>query len=83
VYAQGIALDLWPAASAFAGPVRLIGADPERERPDPTALSNRALALEGGYDYLAMPGTGHLLQLEAPAACAQVARDFLAAIGIR
>lgn len=77
MYEQGITLDLWPKASDFAGPVKLIAADPERERPDPTALSNRALAQEGGYDYLAMPGTGHLLQLEAPAACADAVRAFL------
>jgi pimeloyl-ACP methyl ester carboxylesterase len=78
MYAQGIGLDLWPAARDFPGPVKLIGGDPERERPDPTAFSNRALALEGGYDYQAVPGTGHLLQLEAPAACAAVVREFLA-----
>jgi pimeloyl-ACP methyl ester carboxylesterase len=83
MYAQGIGLDLWPAARDFAGPVKLIGGDPERERPDPTALSNRALATEGGYDYLAVPDTGHLLQLEAPTACAEAVREFLAGIGFK
>jgi len=82
MYEQGITLDLWPRASDFAGPVKLIAADPERERPDPTALSNQALAREGGYDYLTMPGTGHLLQLEAPAACADAVREFLTTSGI-
>jgi pimeloyl-ACP methyl ester carboxylesterase len=83
MYAQGIGLDLWPAARDFAGPVKLIGGDPERERPDPTALSNRALAMEGGYDYQALPGTGHLLQLEAPVACAEAAQEFLAGIAFK
>jgi len=83
MYAQGIMLDLWPKASDFAGPVKLIGADPRRERPDPTALSNQALAEEGGYDYLALPGTGHLLQLEKPAACADAASEFLASNGFK
>jgi pimeloyl-ACP methyl ester carboxylesterase len=68
---------------ATSGPVKLIGGDPERERPDPTALSNRALAMEGGYDYQALPGTGHLLQLEAPVACAEAAQEFLAGIGFK
>ena len=77
MYEQGITLGLWPRASDFAGPIKLIGGDPERERPDPTALSNQALAREGGFDYLAMPGTGHLLQLEKPAACADAVREFL------
>jgi pimeloyl-ACP methyl ester carboxylesterase len=83
MYEQGITLGLWPKASDFVGPVKLIGGDPQRERPDPTALSNRALAAEGGFDYLAMPGTGHLLQLEKPAACADAVREFLAGCGIR
>jgi pimeloyl-ACP methyl ester carboxylesterase len=30
-----------------------------------------------------MPGAGHLLQLEQPAACADAAREFLASVGIR
>jgi pimeloyl-ACP methyl ester carboxylesterase len=82
MYEQGMTLDLWPPASRFPGPVKLIGADPARERPDPTALSNQALAREGGYDYLAMPGSGHLLQLEKPAACADAVLEFLAKVGI-
>ena len=82
MYEQGITLGLWPKASDFPGPVMLIGGDPERERPDPTALSNQALAREGGFDYLPIPGTGHLLQLEKPAACADAVREFLAKAGI-
>ena len=80
MYEQGIPLDLWPPASAFPGPVKLIAADPKRDRPTPTALSNQALAREGAYDYLAMADTGHLLQLEAPAACAEATRQFLTRI---
>ena len=83
MYRQGITLDLWPPANKFAGPVKLIGADPLRERPTPTALSNQALTREGGYDYLAVTGAGHLLQLEAPAVCAAAVREFLAGVGIR
>ena len=82
MYKQGITLDLWPKASDFVGPIKLIGADPVRERPDPTAQSNQALAQEGGYDYLAMPGTGHLLQLEQPAACAAAVQEFLEEAGL-
>lgn len=83
MYEQGITLGLWPKAGDFAGPLKLVGGDPDRPRPDPTALSNHALAHEGGFDYLAMPGTGHLLQLERPAACAEAVRVFLQSVGIR
>lgn len=81
IYDAGITLPLWPKRRAFAGPVKLIGADPLRPRPTRTALSNQALAQEGGYDYLALPGAGHLLQLEQPAACADAALEFLRRIG--
>ncbi len=71
MYEQGAPLDLWPRRADFPGPIKLFGADPERPHPTPTALSNRALAEFGGFDYAAIPGTSHLLQLEAPDACAE------------
>jgi pimeloyl-ACP methyl ester carboxylesterase len=77
IYRQGITLDLWPPVAVFAGPVKLIGADPNRERADATALSNQALGREGLYDYAAIPGTGHLMQLEQPQACADAVTEFL------
>jgi pimeloyl-ACP methyl ester carboxylesterase len=47
---------------------------------DATGLANRALASENGFDYAAIPGTTHLLQLEEPAACADAALEFLRAV---
>jgi len=82
MYEQGAPLQLWPRRADFAGPVRLIGADPARERPSPTALSNQALAAFGGLDYAAIPDTSHLLQLEKPKACAEAALDFLKKVGL-
>ena len=81
MYPQGIPLGLWPKRRQFAMPVRLIGADPDAPYPAATGLSNRALAIEGGFDYLAIPGTSHLLQLEEPAACAEGAIEFLSKTG--
>lgn len=83
MYAQGIPLVLWPHSAALATPVKLIGGDPDRAFASPTALSNRALAQYGGFDYAAIPGGSHLLQLEQPDACAAVALDFLDEIGFR
>lgn len=82
MYRQGAPLELWPARSQFPMPLKLIGADPAREHPSPTALSNAALAAAGGFGYAAIPGTSHLLQLERPDACAAAAREFLEAVGI-
>ena len=73
MYLQGIDLGLWPCRAEVPVPVALIGADPDCPYPAATALSNRALAQEGGFDYRAIPSTSHLLQLEEPAACADAA----------
>ena len=73
MYLQGIDLGLWPCQAEVPVPVALIGADRDCPYPAATALSNRALAQEGGFDYRAIPGTSHLLQLEEPAACADAA----------
>ncbi|MBV8889535.1 MAG: alpha/beta hydrolase [Alphaproteobacteria bacterium] len=82
IYRAGITLGLWPRHRQLAGPIKLIGGDPDRAFPAPTALSNRALARDGGFDYAAIPGTGHLLQLEQPQACVAAALDFLAHLGL-
>ena len=81
IYLAALTLDLWPPASVFAGPVKLIGADPEAKGP-PTGVANQALAAEGGYVYQAIPGTGHMLQLEKPDACRAAMLDFLSEHGL-
>jgi pimeloyl-ACP methyl ester carboxylesterase len=77
IYAEALSLNLWPQAREFAGPVKLIGADPAIEGGPPTAETNRVLASENGYDYDFVPGTGHLLQIEKPEACARLVEEFL------
>jgi len=83
MYLQGLGLDLWPRRGDVPVPVTLIGADPDTAYPAPTALSNRALAAEAGFDYRAIADTSHLLQLEAPGRCADAALDALARHGLR
>ena len=78
IYLQGIDLGLWPGRQDVPIPVVLIGSDPDCPYPAATALSNQVLAREGGFDYRAIPGTSHLLQLEEPAACADAAFSALA-----
>jgi len=82
IYAEALSLDLWPKASAFGGPVKLIGCDPDFKSAPPTGVANRALGAEGGYDYSAVPGTGHLLQVEKPEECVRLTLDFLAKHGL-
>lgn len=83
MYEQGITLGLWPKRTDIPVPILLVGADPERIHLSPTALANRALAQEGGFEYAAIDGAGHLLQLEKPEACADIAIEFLARAGLK
>ena len=82
IYLQAMTLNLWPPASAYGGPVKLIGADPDAPGAPGPALANRALAEEGAYGYEAIPGTGHLLQIQQPEACRRTLLEFLAAAGV-
>jgi pimeloyl-ACP methyl ester carboxylesterase len=81
IYAQAMTLNLWPSAKQFAGPVKLIGCDPNI-KGSTTGPANRALGAEGGYDYSFVAGTGHLLQIEKPDACVRATLDFLARHGL-
>jgi len=76
-------MNLWPAPEAYGGPVKLIAADPEARYAPAPAFANRALAQEFGYEYEAIAGTGHLLQIQKPEECRRSMLDFLDALGIR
>ena len=81
IYAQAMSLNLWPKASAFGGPVKLIGCDPNA-RGGSTGPANQALGIEGGYDYSFVPESGHLLQIEKPQECLRLTLEFLARCGL-
>ena len=76
IYLAALTLDLWPDAKSLGVPARLIGADPDGAGP-PTGQANQALGHEGAYDYAAVEGTGHLLQIEKPEACREAMTAFL------
>ncbi|HEY7248166.1 MAG TPA: alpha/beta hydrolase [Xanthobacteraceae bacterium] len=82
IYAEAMTLNLWPRAAEFGGPVKLIGADPNLKGGPATAQTNQALASEQGYAYDFVTGTGHLLQIEKPAQCAQLVEAFLVQCGV-
>jgi len=82
IYAEALSLDLWPKASEFGGPVKLIGCDPNFKGAPATGPANQALGKEGGYDYEFVEGTGHLLQVEKPDACVRLTLEFLGKHGL-
>ena len=83
IYLQAMTLNLWPPADAYGGPVKLIGADPEVRGAPAPAFANRALAEDGGYVYEAVPGTGHLLQIQKPEECRRSMLAFLDEVGVQ
>jgi pimeloyl-ACP methyl ester carboxylesterase len=82
IYHQALSLNLWPQASAFGGPVKLIGADPARKGAPATAPANKALGTEGGYDFSIIEGGGHLMQIERPEECIRLTLEFLGRHGL-
>jgi pimeloyl-ACP methyl ester carboxylesterase len=82
IYAQALTLNLWPKASEFGGPVKLIGCDPDFKGAPATGPANQALGIEGGYDYSFVAGTGHLLQIEKPDECVRLTLEFLGKHGL-
>ena len=83
IYLQAMTLNLWPAPAAYGGPVKLIAADPDARGAPAPAFANRALAEDLGYAYEAIPGTGHLLQIQEPEACRRAMLSFLDGMGVR
>jgi pimeloyl-ACP methyl ester carboxylesterase len=82
IYAQALTLNLWPKASAYGGPVKLIGCDPNMKGGPATGPANQALGTENGYDYDFVAGTGHLLQIEKPDECVRLTLEFLGKHGL-
>ena len=82
IYAEALTLNLWPKASEFGGPVKLVGCDPNFKGAPATGPANQALGREGGYDYDFVPGTGHLLQIEKPEECIRLTLAFLGKHGL-
>jgi pimeloyl-ACP methyl ester carboxylesterase len=83
IYLQAMTLNLWPPGDAYGGPVKLVGADPEARGAPAPAFANKALAEELRYAYEAIPGTGHLLQIQKPEECRRAMLSFLDERGIR
>ena len=82
IYLAAMTLDLWPDCRDFGGPVKLIGADPEMRGAPGPAFANRALAEDFGYDYEAVAGAGHLLQIQRPEECRNIVAAFLQRHGV-
>jgi len=79
IYMANLELELWPAFRDFERPFRLVGCDPTLPDASTTGIQCKTLAAEGNYGagYVAVPETGHFLQIERPEACRRLLREFL------
>jgi pimeloyl-ACP methyl ester carboxylesterase len=76
MYYERSFLDVWPALRAIACPTLLVyGSEP---RPYPRAPAQDVRAAIPGAKIASVPGTGHFLPQERPAALADLAAPFLA-----
>ncbi len=82
VYDTNAHLDLCPRLGDLAGPVKFICSDADEDDALAPGKVNRAMHARFGHAYEMVAGTSHLLQVENPAACARVAREFLEECGL-
>lgn len=83
IYRAAPTLNLFPPYDRFDGPIKIVGADPEARGGWPSGAANRVLAETYGYPYECIPGTGHMLQMENPAACTAALISFIAELGLK
>lgn len=82
IYAENARLDLTPRLGDLKGPVKFICSDADSAFARAPGLVNRAMHQKFGHPYEAVPGTGHMLQLEEPEKVAEIAGAFLAECGL-
>lgn len=82
IYTANPGMNLWPRKGDHSDGILLLGADPDLAHASPTAAANVELAQAGGYDYAAVTGCGHLMQLEQPATCRALVENYLSARGL-
>lgn len=71
--------DAWSTLTApLPIPVLVLGGDPALPGQGPPALLCAAMAEHGGFEYQAIPGTSHFLQIEQPQACVDAVLRFVA-----
>jgi len=71
-----------PRLAAHRDRVLLISSDPDIDDARAPSFTNRAAEAEFGLRRVAIPNTTHLLQIEAPEACAEAAVGFLTTLGL-
>lgn len=70
---------LWQRLEAVSCPVMMLAGADDLQQQVPPALTARDLAQAGGFDFVAVAGTTHLMVLERPRFIAELTRAFVTA----
>jgi pimeloyl-ACP methyl ester carboxylesterase len=81
VYLQNADAPTWQALPRIAGDILVVSCDYNAADADTPCKVCQAIAGEFGVKVVAVPDTGHLLQIERPLECANAMRDYLRARG--
>ena len=82
LYTEVAELPIWRKPGPPARPLLIVGSDPDAEDAAKTAPCCKLFCRTFGIDYVFVPDTSHLLQLEEPEQCFALFDDFLADNGI-
>lgn len=81
IYLQNMQAPAWEIASRLARELFVVSSDPQDPGADPPARVCAALQRELGVAVTPVPGTGHMLQIEQPAAVEAAVRPHLRSRG--
>ncbi|MDB5534351.1 MAG: Pimeloyl-ACP methyl ester carboxylesterase [Hyphomicrobiales bacterium] len=82
IYKDNSRTESWQALKSLQQPTFILGADPEAARALAPAKVGPAAAEAFGLEHVAVPGTGHVLQVEKPADCVRETIRFLQRAGL-
>ena len=81
IYVQNSNAPAWSVLPSVAGEIFVVSSDYNAADVDPPGLVSKALHMDFGIDVVAVPDTGHLLQIERPKEVEKIVRDHLCSRG--
>ena len=81
IYVQNSNAPAWSVLPSVADEIFIVSSDYNAADVDPPGLVSKAVHVDFGIDVVAVPDSGHLLQIERPKEAEKIARDHLRSRG--